>query len=122
MDSHEQENCASPQTLERMRVIRTLNDKLRIDRKGGYYYVTDGVCSLGPGLMPEVIRAVAAFDKFTPDNDPYGEHDFGRLALAGHSLLWRIDYYDADMEFASSDPADPAVTTRVLTIMLASEY
>jgi hypothetical protein len=33
-----------------------------------------------------------------------------------------IDYYDATMEFGSEAPADASKTTRVLTIMLASEY
>jgi hypothetical protein len=55
-------------------------------------------------------------------NDPHGEHDFGNFTLAGRKFFWKIDYYDAAMEFGSEDPADPSKTTRVLTIMLASEY
>ncbi|MFZ2108608.1 MAG: DUF3768 domain-containing protein [Roseiarcus sp.] len=34
----------------------------------------------------------------------------------------KIDYYDRATEMGSPDPADPAATTRVLTIMLADEY
>jgi Protein of unknown function (DUF3768) len=55
-------------------------------------------------------------------NDPYGEHDFGNFTLAGRKFFWKIDAYDANMEFGSEDPADPSQTTRVLTIMLAEEY
>ena len=55
-------------------------------------------------------------------NDPHGEHDFGSFALAGRKFFWKIDAYDADMQFGSEDPTDPEKTTRVLTIMLAEEY
>ena len=50
------------------------------------------------------------------------EHDFGSFTLAGRKFFWKIDAYDIEMQFGSPDPADPAKTTRVLTIMLAEEY
>lgn len=67
------------------------------------------------------IHEIASFAAFDEDNDPHGEHDFG-VELAGQRLFWKIDYYDQNMESGSEDPADPAKTTRVLTIMLAEEY
>ena len=68
------------------------------------------------------IRRVATFSELTADNDPHGEHDFGSFEIAGRKFFWKIDAYDAKMEFGSEDPSDPVKTTRVLTIMLAEEY
>jgi hypothetical protein len=42
--------------------------------------------------------------------------------LHGCKLFWKIDYYDTSLQYGSENPADPDQTTRVLTIMLASEY
>ncbi|MBD8902577.1 hypothetical protein MBTS_10070, partial [Methylobacterium bullatum] len=42
--------------------------------------------------------------------------------LAGQRCFWKIDTYDRAMVGHSPDPADPAVTVRVLTILLAQEY
>jgi Protein of unknown function (DUF3768) len=36
--------------------------------------------------------------------------------------FWKIDLYDREMELMSPDPANPDVTTRILTVMLADEY
>ncbi len=69
-----------------------------------------------------VVRRVATFSEFNADNDPHGENDFGNFELAGRKFFFKMDYFDVNMEFGSEDPADPAKTTRVLTIMLAEEY
>ena len=72
--------------------------------------------------MP-VMGRVMTFSDFTPDNDPHGEHDFGSFELAGHKFFFKIDYYDREPRiWVRTIQADPAKTTRVLTIMLAEEY
>jgi hypothetical protein len=84
--------------------------------------MTAGVAAMPEDIQRAVLDRVRMFDTFTLDNDPRGEHDFGSFEVDGRKLFWKIDYYDADMAFGSEDPADPSKTTRVLTIMLASEY
>ena len=102
--------------------IAELNDLLRETFWGGKIFVSDGVEQLPMSLIMRIFGAVRDFEYFTEDNDPYGEHDFGKLNVGKQEILWKIDYYDLRMEFASPDPANPEVTERVLTIMLASEY
>ena len=102
--------------------IRELNDRFRTTMTGGRVMLTAGVDALPSDVKAMVIRKVATFTEFTPENDPYGEHDFGNFELAGQKFFWKIDYYDVAMEFGSEDATDPAKTTRVLTIMLTSEY
>lgn len=102
--------------------IRALNDALRGFRRGGYVTITSGVQALGSAALQAVLLKVAQFDAFSTDNDPHGEHDFGAIEHGDHRIFWKIDYYDKQLEFGSPDPADPDVTARVLTIMLASEY
>jgi hypothetical protein len=34
-----------------------------------------------------VIRRVATYSDFTPDNDPHGEHDFGSFEVAGQTFF-----------------------------------
>ena len=105
-----------------MNKIALLNDSFRKTLSGGQVFLTAGVHELPDMVKAAVIQRVAIFDAFTEDNDPYGEHDFGSFDLCGRRFFWKIDYYDRAMEHGSEDPADPDQTTRVLTIMLASEY
>lgn len=102
--------------------IRALNDKLRQTRQGGQVYLSRGIAELGEISLTEVLALIATFDAFDAENDPYGEHDCGLINWDGHRVLFKIDYYDPTLRFHSDDPTDPNVTTRVMTVMFASEY
>jgi hypothetical protein len=111
------------QAKERVAQIRRLNDQFRCNGiSRGSMMHTDGVHEKGPAFVLAVLNAVRTFNDFGPHNDPYGEHDFGAFDVEGERLFFKIDYYNLALDGGSPDPADPAVTHRVLTIMLASEY
>ena len=102
--------------------IRLLNDQLRSTFTGGQVVMTAGVAALPDEVKTKVLVQVRAFKDFNPDNDPHGEHDFGGFDVEGEKFFWKIEYYDERMKWGSDDPSDPAKTTRVLTMMLSSEY
>ena len=102
--------------------IAGLNDELRRTGRGGRAMMTAGVAALPEAEQGAILAAVRASTAFDPDNDPYGEHDFGAVEIGAVRVFWKIDAYDRDLRFGSPDPADPVVTARVLTIMLAEEY
>ena len=99
---------------------------------------TVGFRSLPDADQSRVREMIETYDAFTEDNDPHGERDFGtiyqladgvwtterpRLREDGRErVFWKLDYYDRQMQFASDDAANPAITRRVLTIMLSDEY
>jgi Protein of unknown function (DUF3768) len=99
---------------------------------------TVGFRSLPTSDQSSVRELIETYDAFDEDNDPHGERDFGtiyqlacgrwtterpRLRDDEHErVFWKFDYYDRDLQFGSEDAANPAVTRRVLTIMLADEY
>ncbi len=128
------------QTLEQDRAaqVAALNDKVRRgEDRQARIVMTRGVAELLAG--PEVdepartarsilnqaalMRTIADAD-IAPGDDPDGERDFGAVTFLEQRLFWKVDYYAADGEFAygSEAPWDPVLTTRVLTIMFASEY
>jgi hypothetical protein len=102
--------------------IRALNDHARQSFTGCRVVITAGIAALGHDAVYAVFDLVKAYDDFTPDNDPYGEHDFGSFYWGEHQIFWKFDYFDLDFTMHSPDPADETVTARVLTVMLAEEY
>ena len=99
---------------------------------------TVGFRSLPDADQSCVRELIETFDAFDEDNDPHGERDFGTIYQLADGrwtterprlredererVFWKLDYYDRDLKYGSEDPADPAKTRRVLTIMLAEEY
>ena len=103
--------------------MRQLNDAMRRGEAcHGTIVLTVGLKAMGDKFLNEAHLAVVRYQDFTSDNDPQNEHDFGSFEHCGEKLFWKIDYYDLDLDMLSPDPANSAVTHRVLTIMLASEY
>jgi uncharacterized protein DUF3768 len=102
--------------------IRALNDELRRNLPNGHTVITFGVAALGPEAVARIAKTVAVYDDFCQANDPYQEHDFGSFEADGHTVFFKIEYYDKALTYHSPDPSDPSVTERVITIMLAEEY
>ena len=102
--------------------IRILNDAFRTSLTGGRVMITRAVAALGAEAQREILVALRRYNEFDAGNDPYGEHDFGKITVRGHEILFKIDYYDHNLVMHSPDPSDPAVTHRVLTVMLAEDY
>ena len=102
--------------------IRKLNDLFRQTHRGGRVLLTSGIASMDAATQASIVKAIADFNRFTEDNDPHREHDCAIFSVGDHRVMFKIDYFDLTLNYASEDPADPAKTARVMTVMLADEY
>jgi hypothetical protein len=102
--------------------IRALNDELRQNFAEGIAVMTPGIAALGGKAVARIVKTIAVYDDFCHANDPHEEHDFGVFEAEGEKIFFKIDYFDNTLSAHSPDPSDPAVTKRVITIMLAEEY
>jgi hypothetical protein len=102
--------------------IRELNDAFRSTLRGGRVMLTSGFNALPEMVKSQVIDRIKTFTEFDSGNDPYHEHDFVSLEVAGQRFFAKIEYYDRDLRFGADDPSDPERTTRIMTVMLAEEY
>ena len=109
---------------EKTKQIAKLNDLLRttFNPMVGQIMITQGISSLPEEDRSSIFNLIRTFNNFTIDNDPYGEHDFGKIEHNGNKVFFKIDYYAPDIQHLSEDPSNPAITKRVMTIMLANEY
>ena len=94
--------------------IARKNDLFRTTFMGGRVLFTEGVRESEE--LDEILTAVRTFNMFTPDNDPYGEHDFGKITVNDEDYFFKIDYFDENYQYFKEDG------NRVLTVMRTDEY
>ena len=112
-----------------MNPIAQINDTFRkailsnpeVNDPRGRVSVTQGVASLDFDMQLRILAQVRAYSVFDPEDDPYGEHDFGVIEIQGAPrIYWKIDYYeDASMEYGAEDKA---TAYRSLLVLRADEY
>ena len=83
--------------LSRSERIARLNDRARQAMGVACVAVaTEGFRALSEADQSRVRELIETFDAFTPDNDPYGERDFGAI------------YQDGEDRWTTTRPARPA--------------
>ena len=107
--------------------VAHLNDcvRLGLDPRAGIVVTANCLATFADdGGMPLPLlqaQLFAAFRHCDFDADS-PERDFASIVFADRKVWMKIDYYDLDLQFGSEDPADPAVTTRVMTILLPEDW
>lgn len=109
----------------RLSRIAELNDRCRLGLDPAARVVITATClaTFAPegsaagelAAESELLAAIRAYG-FRPDECP--ERSRGEFTIRGQAVRFMIDYYDPALDWGSEDPADPRVTTRVMTIML----
>lgn len=113
---------------DRVSRIAALNDRVRLglDRNGRIVVTATCLATLAGngGLVSEALaqaELLAALRRYAFSPVDGAERARGEFALRGTTVRFTIDYYDLSLEWGSPDPADAAVTTRLLTIMLPGD-
>jgi hypothetical protein len=113
---------ASDDALRKSRRIALLNDRWRKYQSGnGETLISSGITGRGECFVKEILEVVRYYNRFTTENDPLGEHDFGVVKISGESVIWRIDYINNTCGGWSADLADTQDVLRRLSIFLQEE-
>ena len=118
---------ATQPNVPQTEIIARLNDRARLglDRTARVVFTRSCLAAFGDpdGIERVLIQAalVKAMRTSTYSKDS-PERDLGIMDVRGTVVWVKIDCFDRNLEFGSDDPADPSVTTRVLTVMLPSDW
>lgn len=107
-------------------IIARLNDRCRhgLDRTGRIVITRTCLGTFADSTMAELVaqaQILAEVRKFTYPEGDRTERDRGQIEYRGTTVYFKIDAYDADLEWGSPDPTDASVTRRVMTIMVRED-
>jgi hypothetical protein len=111
----------------RLATIARLNDRCRqgLDRTARIMVTRTclGTFACDDGAMEIVVQArlFAAVRRHVFTDAEAAERDRGNFEFEGTTVYFKIDYYDAALEYGSEDPANASTTRRVLTIMIRGD-
>lgn len=78
--------------------------------------LSETVASFETDKLMRLFELVRGHKEFTSANDPWGEHDFGKVILDGDSYFFKFDYFDEGLKYFQENGI------RVLTLLHSSEY
>ncbi len=114
--------------IDQISRIAQLNDRVRLgfDRNARIVMTATCLATLAGDdrMVSEALaqaEVLAAIRRYIFKPGDGCERARGELVVSGHTVRFTIDYYDLSLEWGSEDPADAAVTKRVMTIMLPSD-
>ena len=115
---------SSPDT--RLATIARLNDRCRqgLDRTARILITRACLGAFADNRTAEIVaqaEILSALRGYQFREAKADERDRGSFEYRGTTIYFRIDYYDAAMEYGSEDPADANQTRRMLTIMLRED-
>lgn len=117
-----------PTLTDRSSRIAALNDLCRqgLDSEARIVVTASCLAALAGagGLDDELsaqveLLAAVRLHRFTLEDG--ADRRRGEVLVRGRIIRFVIDYYDRSLEWGSEDPADPDVTTRVMTILLPED-
>ena len=115
---------SSPDT--RLATIARLNDRCRqgLDRTARILITRACLGAFADNRTAEIVaqaEILSALRGYQFREAEADERDRGSFEYRGTTIYFRIDYYDAAMEYGSEDPADASQTRRMLMIMLRED-
>lgn len=107
-------------TMSPLQKNRALNDHFRKTAKGGIVSISWGIHMLGRAEVDNIMKRLGGTEGDT-SCDVGSEHDSGEITVSNRRIYWEINYYNKDFNDMSSDPTNPDLKTRFMTLLLDSE-
>jgi hypothetical protein len=107
-------------TVETVRLENDIFRKTMLPSRNHRIIFSEIVADMADEKREQLITLVRNFTEFNEENDPNGEHDFGRVKLDSKDYFFKIDYLDSDWHYGV-DPLEQK-PNRVMTLMSSKEW